>query len=56
MTREVKNENAAFKGGQCGRTDNHVWQVVKGTNNTVIKIFGGINGAMRFQLDDAVAS
>jgi len=34
----------AFKGGQCGRTDHYVWQVVPGTNNTVReKVFGGIN-------------
>ena len=50
MTREVKNGKVAFKGGQCGRMDHHVWQVVPGTNNTVReKVFGGINGAMRFQ-------
>jgi len=43
-------ENVAFKGGQCGRMDHHVWQVVPGTNNTVReKVFGGINDAMRFQ-------
>jgi len=35
MTREVKNGKVAFKGGQCGRMDHHVWQVVPGTNNTV---------------------
>jgi len=51
MTREVKNGKVAFEGGQCGRMDHHVWQVVPGsTNNTVReKVFGGINGAMRFQ-------
>jgi len=50
MTREVKNRKVAFKGGQCGRMDHHVWQVVPGTNNTVReKVFGGINDAMRFQ-------
>ena len=48
MTREVKNGKVAFEGGQCGRMDHHVWQVVPGTNNTVReKVFGGINGAMR---------
>jgi len=35
MTREVKNGKVAFKGGQCGRMDHHVWQIVPGTNNTV---------------------
>ena len=35
MTREVKNVKVAFKGGQCGRMDHHVWQVVPGTSNTV---------------------
>jgi len=46
MTREVKNGKVAFKGG---RMDHHVWQVVPGTNSTVReKVFGGINGAMRF--------
>jgi len=50
MTREVKNGKVAFKGGQCGRMDHHVWQVVPGTNNTDRKkVFGGINDAMRFQ-------
>ena len=50
MTREVKNGKMAFKGGQCGRIDHHVWQVVPGINNTVReKVFGGISGAMRFQ-------
>ena len=50
MTQEVKNRKVAFKGGQCGRMDRHVWQVVPGTNNTVKeKIFGGINGATRFE-------
>jgi len=50
MTREVKNGKVAFKGGQCRKMDDHVWQVVPGTINTVTeKIFGGINGAMRFQ-------
>ena len=50
MTREVKNVKVAFNGGQCGRMDHHVWQVVPGTNNTVREtVFGGINGAMRFQ-------
>jgi len=50
MTREVKNGKVALKGGQCGRMDHHVWQVVPGTNNTVReKVFGGINGAMGFQ-------
>jgi len=50
MTRGVKNGKVAFKGGQCGRMDHHVWRVVPGTNNTVgEKIFGGINGAVRFQ-------
>jgi len=30
--------------------DHDVWQVVPGTNNAVReKVFGGINGAMRFQ-------
>ena len=28
MTTEVKNGKMAFKGGQCGRMDHHVWQVV----------------------------
>jgi len=27
MTRQVKNGKVAFKGGQCGRMDHHVWQV-----------------------------
>ena len=52
MTREVKNGKVAFKGVQCGRMDHHVWQIVPGrpTNNTVReKVFGGNNGAMRFQ-------
>jgi len=50
MKQEVKNRKVAFKGGQCGRMDRHVWQVVPGTNNTVKeKIFGGINGATRFE-------
>ena len=35
MTREVKNGKVACKGGQCGRMDHHVWQVVPSTNNTV---------------------
>jgi len=44
MTREVKNGKVTFKGGQCGRMDHHVWQVVPGINNTVReKVFGGIN-------------
>jgi len=44
MTREVKNGKVTFKGGQCGRMDHHVWQVVPGTNNTVReKVFGEIN-------------
>jgi len=30
MTREVENGKVAFKGGQCGRMDHHVWQVVPG--------------------------
>jgi len=34
LTREVKNGTVAFKGGQCGRMDQHVWQVVPGTKNT----------------------
>ena len=37
MTREVKNGKVAFKGGQCGRMDHHVWQVVPGTNNSLEK-------------------
>jgi len=50
MTRKVKNGKVAFKCGQCGRMDCHVWQVVPGTNNTIReKVFGDINGAMRFQ-------
>jgi len=50
MTREVRNGKVAFKGGQRGRMDHHVWQIVPGTNNTVReKVFGGINGTMRFQ-------
>ena len=50
MTREVKNGKVAFKGGQCGRMDHHVLPVVPGTNNTVREeVFGGVNGAMRFQ-------
>jgi len=41
MTREVKNGKVAFTGGQCGRMDRRVWQVVPGTNNTVRdKLFG----------------
>jgi len=37
--------------------DHHLWQVVAGTNNTVReKVFGGINGAMRFQWFMGVAS
>ena len=32
--KRVKNGKVAFKGGQCGRMDQHVWQVVPGTNNT----------------------
>ena len=40
----------AFKGGQCGRMDHHVWQVVPDTNDTVRgKVFGGIDGAIMFQ-------
>jgi len=37
MTREIKNGKVAFKCGQFGRMDHHVWQVVPGTctNNTV---------------------
>jgi len=47
MTREVKNGNVAFKGGQCGRMDHHVRQIVPGTNNMVReKVFGGISGAI----------
>ena len=42
MTREVKNGKVAFKGGQCGRMDRHVWQVVPGTNNTVREQVPGI--------------
>jgi len=37
MTKEVKNGKVAFKGGQYGRMDHHVWQVVPGTNNTLEK-------------------
>jgi len=32
FTREVKNGKVAFKGGQCGRMDHRVWQVVPGTH------------------------
>ena len=49
------NGKVAFKGGQCGRMDHHVWQVVPGTNNTVReKVFGGINGAMRLTKGHAI--
>jgi len=55
MTREVKNGKVTFEGGQCGRMDHHVWQVVPGTNNTVReKVFGGINGAMRLTKGHAI--
>jgi len=37
MTKEVKNGKVAFKGGQYGRMDHRVWQVVPGTNNTLEK-------------------
>jgi len=39
MTREVKNGKVAFKGGQYGRMDHHVRQVVQGTNNTARREF-----------------
>jgi len=32
---QERKGGVAFKGGQCGRMDHHVWQVVPGTNNTV---------------------
>ena len=36
MTREVKNGKMAFRGGQCGRRDHRVWQVVPGTKCDVV--------------------
>ena len=39
FTREVKNGKVAFKGGQCGRMDHHVWQVVTGTHAACLAEF-----------------
>jgi len=50
MTREVKNRKVALKGGECGRMDHHVWQVVPCTNNTVReRVCGVIDVAMRLE-------
>ena len=55
MTREVKSGKVAYKGGQGGRMDHHVWQVVPGTNNTHIHThpfngpFSGTTRVSRYQ-------